>query len=185
MDMLATRFNAFLNVLSVRHFYEDHVVAFDNAILDQHLTLPPSERLNGEAYTRALRVLDPTIAAVTDANTGRRPGTHYLVEHLDVRLRQARDRVWRRPSAAMSDPAASQGSWPRMSELIRHRPALVARISSVIQDELSLPVDSFDMPALKGVLADHLEGRIDATWPLLLLLTFGTWFRRTLATEVA
>ena len=183
MDMLATRFNAFLNVLSVRHFYEDHIVAFDNAILDQHLTLPPSERLNGDAYTRALRVLDPAIAAVTDANTGRRPGTHYLVEHLDVRLRQARDRVWRRPSAAMGDPAASEGSWPRMGELIRHRPSLVARISSVIQDESSLPVDSFDMPALKEVLADHLEGRVDATWPLLLLLTFGTWFRRTVAAE--
>lgn len=185
MDMLATRFNAFLNVLSIRHFYEDHVVAFDNAILDQHLALPPAERVNGDAYMRALRVLDPGIAAVTDANTGVAPGTHYLVEHLAVRFGRARDRVRRRPAAVSEDPAASQGSWPRMGELIRHRPTLAARVSSVVQDESSLPADSFDMPALKEVLTDHVEGRIDATWPLLLLLTFGTWYRRTVAMDAA
>ena len=185
MDMLGTRFNAFLNVLSIRHFYEDHIVAFDNAILDQHVGLPPAERLNGDAYTRALRMLDPDIAAVTDANTGLRPGTHYLVEHVNVRFRQARDRIRRRSAAAPADPAASDGSWPRMGELIRHRPSLATRIERVIQDEASLPVDSLDMPALKEVLTDHLEGRIDATWPLLLLLTFGTWYRRTVAMEAA
>jgi asparagine synthase (glutamine-hydrolysing) len=183
MDMLATRFNAFLNVLSIRHFYRDYAVALDNALLDQHLSLPPQLRLDARVYKRALGLLDPSILSVADANTGLRPGTHYLVEHLHVRVRHAMGRVRRRSSAPPADPSVTEGSWPRMDELIRHRPSLAGRIAAVIQDDASLPVDLFDVPALKGVLADHLEGRIDATWPLLLLLTFGTWFRTTVTTE--
>jgi hypothetical protein len=35
------------------------------------------------------------------------------------------------------------------------------------------------------MLADHVAGRADATWPLLLTLSFGTWYRRTITAEAA
>ena len=181
MNMLATRFNAFLNVLSVRHFYRDHTVAFDNAVLDQHLDLPSDLRLDGIAYKRALQLLDPAIASVPDANTGLPPRTHYLVEHARMRARLAASRVSRRPLSH----AASQGSWPRMDELIRRRPALAGRIADVIGDDAALPGDLFYIPEMKAVLAEHLAGRTDATWPLLLALSFGTWYRRTVTAEAA
>ena len=76
MNMLATRFNAFLNVLSIRHFYRDYTVAFDNAVLDRHLDLPSELRLDGIVYKRALHLLDPALAAVPYANTGLPPRTH-------------------------------------------------------------------------------------------------------------
>jgi len=181
MNMLATRFNAFLNVLSIRHFYRDYTVAFDNAVLERHLDLPSALRLDGIVYKRALQLLDPTLASVPDANTGLPPRTHYLVEHARSRVRLAASRVSRRPV----NLAASQGSWPRMDELIRRRPSLGGRIADVIGDDAALPGDLLDIPSLKAVLADHLAGRADATWPLLLTLSFGTWYRRTVTAEAA
>lgn len=181
MNMLATRFNAFLNVLSVRHFYRDYTVAFDNAVLDRHLDLPSELRLDGIVYKRALHLLDPALAAVPDANTGLPPRTHYLVEHARLRARLAASRVIRRPLAV----AASEGSWPRMDELIRRRPSLAGRTADVIGDDAALPGDLLDIQALKAVLADHVAGRADATWPLLLTLSFGTWYRRTITAETA
>lgn len=175
MYMLATRFNAFLNVLSIRHFYRDYTVAFDNAVLERHLDLPSALRLDGIVYKRALHLLDPTIASVPDANTGLPPRTHYLVEHARTRARLAASRVSGRLAGNL---AASQGSWPRMDELIR-RPSLAGRIADVIGDDAALPGDLLDIGGLKGVLADHLAGRADATWLLLLTLSFGTWYRRT------
>jgi hypothetical protein len=181
MNMLATRFNAFLNVLSVRHFYRDYTVAFDNAVLDRHLDLPSEQRLDGIVYKRALHLLDPALAAVPDANTGLPPRTHYLVEHARLRARLAASRMSRRPMAV----AASEGSWPRMEELIRRRSSLAGRIADVIGDDAALPGDLLDIQGLKAVLADHVAGRADATWPLLLTLSFGTWYRRTITAEAA
>ena len=181
MNMLATRFNAFLNVLSIRHFYRDYTVAFDNAVLDRHLDLPSALRLDGIVYKRALQLLDPAIASVPDANTSLPPRTHYLVEHARMRARLAASRVSRRPL----NHAASQGSWPRMDELIRRRPALAERIADVIGDDAALPGDLLDIQGLKAALAEHLAGRADATWPLLLTLSFGTWYRRTVTAEAA
>jgi hypothetical protein len=182
MNMLATRFNAFLNVLSIRHFYRDHTVAFDNEVLERHLDLPSALRLDGIVYKRALHLLDPAIASVPDANTGLPPRTHYLVEHARTRARLAASRVSGRPAGDLAGP---QGSWPRMDELIRRRPSLAGRIADVIGDDAGLPGDLLDIPSLKAVLADHLAGRADATWPLLLTLSFGTWYRRTVTAEAA
>lgn len=180
MNMLATRFNAFLNVLSIRHFYRDYIVAFDNDVLERHLELPSALRLDGIVYKRALHLLDPTLASVPDSNTGLSPRTHYLVEHASRRIRLATTRVIRRRAA---DPLASEGSWPRMDELIRRRPSLAGRIADVIGDDAALPGDLLDIGNLKAVLADHLAGRVDATWPLLLTLSFGTWYKRTVTRE--
>jgi hypothetical protein len=68
-----------------------------------------------------------------------------------------------------------------MGELIRRRPALLGRIADTIADDAAVPGDVFDVPYLKTLLGDHLERRVDATWPLLLVLTVGTWHRANVA----
>jgi asparagine synthetase B (glutamine-hydrolysing) len=181
MNMMATRFGAFLNVLSIRHFYRDITVSLDNEILDQHLGIPPRLRLDARVYKRALARLDPGMYRIPDANTGFPPDTHYLVEHLGLRARRLLGRVGVRRQSPPPDPAYTQGSWPSMGELIRRRPSLSTRLAETFADDSAVPGEIFDVPFLKGLLADHLERRVDATWPLLVVATVGTWLRTTLA----
>jgi hypothetical protein len=178
MNMMATRFVAFLNVLSIRHFYRDRTVSLDNEILDQHLGIPPRLRLDARVYKLALARLDPGMCRIPDANTGFPPDTHYLVEHLGLRARRLLGRIGESPPP---DRAYTQGSWPNMGELIRQRPALSTRLADTFADDSAVPGDIFDVPYLKGLLADHLERRVNATWPLLVVATVGTWLRTTLA----
>lgn len=185
MNMMATRFPAFLNVLSIRHFYRDRAVALDNDILDQHSRIPPRLRLDARVYKRALARLDPQMARIPDANTGFAPDTHYLVEHAGRRARQVLSRLGLRREPRPPDPAFTQGSWPSMGELIRRRPALSERLTRAFADDGVLPSSLFDVPALHGLLADHQARRIDATWPLLVTATVATWLRATLARRPA
>lgn len=181
MNMLATRFAAYLNVLGIRHYFRDLTISLDNEVLDQHLTIPPRLRMDGRIYRRALALLAPDIYRIPDANTGFPPGTHYLVEHALGGARRLARRLGVGAKAALPDPTFTHGSWPNMSELIRRRPALLNRIADTIGDDNALPGDVFDVPYLKKLLGDHLERRVDATWPLLLLLTAGTWHRTHVA----
>ncbi|HKZ05062.1 MAG TPA: asparagine synthase-related protein [Methylomirabilota bacterium] len=181
MHMMATRFPAFLNVLSIRHFYRDRAVALDNEIVDQHLRIPPRLRLDARVYKRALGRLDPQLLRIRDANTGFAPDTHYLIEHLGRRARQALGRLGLRREPGPPDPAFTQGSWPNMGELIRQRPALGERLGRAFADDGVLPGALFDVPAVQGLLADHQARRVDAAWPLLVLATVATWLRATLS----
>ena len=185
MSMMATRFPAFLNVLSIRHFYRDRAVALDNEIVDQHLRIPPRLRLDARVYKRALGRLDPRMLRIRDANTGFPPDTHFLVEHVGRRARRVLGRLGLRPEPAPPDPAFTQGSWPSMGELIRRRPALGERLTRAFADDGALPATLFDVPAVQALLADHQARRVDATWPLLVLATVATWLRATLSRRSA
>ena len=181
MNMLATRFAAYLNVLGIRHYFRDLTISLDNEILDQHLTIPARLRMDGRIYRRALALIAPDIYRIPDANTGFSPGTHYLVEHVLGGARRLAGRLGIRARPALPDPTFTHGSWPNMGELIRRRPALLNRIADTIGDDNAVPGDVFDVPYLKKLLGDHLERRVDATWPLLLVLTAGTWHRSHVA----
>jgi hypothetical protein len=181
MNMLATRFGAYLNVLSIRHFFRDCTISLRNGILEEHLTIPPRFRLDARVYKRALAILDPGMCRIPDANTGFRPDMHYLTEHVLGRARRLLGGHVDSPAGPAPDPTYTQGSWPNMGELIRQRPVLIARIAETIADDSAIPGDVFDVPYLKGLLADHLERRVEATWPLLVVLTVGTWIRANLA----
>jgi asparagine synthase (glutamine-hydrolysing) len=181
MSMLATRFPAYLNVLGIRHYFRDLTISLDNEVLDQHLTIPPRLRMDGRVYRRALALLAPDIYRIPDANTGFAPGTHYLVEHALGGARRLAGRLGVGTRTAPPDPTFTHGSWPNMGELIRRRPVLVNRIADTIGDDNAIPGDVFDVPFLKKLLGDHVERRVDATWPLLLVLTAGTWHRAYVA----
>ena len=177
MNMMSTRVPHFLNVLSIRHFFRDRTPAFDNAVLDQYLRIPPRLRNDSYIYRRALALLAPEMLAIRDANTGLRPDTHYLVEHLHHRVRSLGERLGLRRPAALPDSTFTERSWPNMGELIRRRPALHQRIADVITDPAALSPDLFDTEVLRQMLDAHLDRRAENTYLLLLILTFGVWFR--------
>jgi hypothetical protein len=179
--MMFGRFPAYLNVLSIRHFFEDRVLAVDNALLDAIVATPPRLRLDGLAYRAALRRLAPDLWRIPDGNVGMRPGTHHLVLYARDRARELRRRagLYRPPS--LPDPAFTERSWPNMAEMIRHRTALAERMAKTLADPDALPPDLFDSAAVARLLEAHLAGEANHAWLLLLLLTFGTWHRRHLA----
>jgi asparagine synthetase B (glutamine-hydrolysing) len=185
MNMMATRVPQFLNVLSIRHFFRDRTPAFDNAILDEYLRIPPRLRNDSHIYRRALALVAPEMLAIADANTGLPPDTHYLVEHLHHRARLLAERLGVRRTPPLADPTFTERSWPNMGELIRCRPPIHRRIVEVIADPAALPPDLFHAETLRGMLGAHLDRRADHTYLLLLVLTFGLWFRRTFASGTA
>jgi hypothetical protein len=179
--MMLGRFPAYLNVLSIRHFFEDRVLATDNALLDAIVATPPRLRLDGLAYRGALRRLAPDLWRIADGNTGMPPGTHPLLLYARDRGRDLRRRAGIRDPRPLPDPAFTERSWPNMVEVIRRRPALAERMAKTIADPDALPPDLFDSAAVARLLEAHLAGRANHAWLLLLLLTFGTWHRRHLA----
>jgi hypothetical protein len=151
--MMLGRFPAYLNVLSIRHFFEDRVLAIDNALLDAIVATPPRLRLDGLAYRAALRRLAPDLWRIPDGNIGMRPGTHPLVLYARDRGRDLRRRagLYRPPS--LPDPAFTERSWPNMVELIRQRPLLAERMAKILADPDALPPDLFDSAAVARLLA--------------------------------
>jgi hypothetical protein len=180
-NMLMGRNHAYLNVLSIRHFFDDRLLMTDNALLDAAIAAPPRLRVNGVSYRAAMRRIAPDLWRIPDGNTGMPPDTSALVLHARDRVRELRRRLGggngMRP---LPDPAFTERSWPNMTELLRHRPALAERLAKTIADPDALPPELFDSAAMTRLLEAHLAGRANHVWLLLLLLTFGTWHRRHL-----
>lgn len=178
LRMMFARAQHFLNLLGIRNFFTERTIVFDNNILDEVLRIPPTLRLNGYIYKKALKLLQPKLFAIPDANTGLFPGRHFVIQHLRERAEAVATRFGLRRAAISTHPAFSQGSWPNMGELIRHNPKLRQRLFDLLDEENALSPDIFDITYIKNILRLHIAGSRDSTWVLLLLLTFGTWFRR-------
>jgi asparagine synthase (glutamine-hydrolysing) len=180
--MLLSRHTAYLNVLSIRHFFEDRVLLIDNALFDAAIGTPPRLRVDGDAYRGAMRRLAPDLWRIPDGNTGMPPDTHVLVLHARDRTRELRRRLGLGGGPpALPDPAFTDESWPNLVELLRHRPVLAERLAKTLADPAALPPDLIDSAAAMRLLKAHLAGQANHAWLLLLLLTFGNWHRRNLA----
>jgi hypothetical protein len=184
MNMMAMALPHFLNVLCVRHFFRDRTPAFDNDVLDAYLAAPPRLRLDGQLYLAALRRLAQEMLAIPDANTGLRPNTHYVVQHLHHRARFISERIGLRRPSASTDPIFTERSWPNMAEVVRRRATVGGRLAELLTDEEALPPDLFDVHAIRAMLEAHQARRADFTYLLLLILTFAVWHRRTVRSEV-
>jgi hypothetical protein len=178
MKMMFARAQGFLNLLGIRNFFTERTIVFDNSILDEVLRIPPTLRLNGNIYKKALKLLHPGVFAIPDANTGFVPGKHFVFQHLCTRADAMATKFGLKRTPANAHPAHSACSWPNMGELIRHNPKLRQQLFELLDDENALSPDVFDTKYISDILRLHMAGSRDSTWVLLLLLTFGTWFRR-------
>ena len=179
--MMFGRFTAYLNVLSIRHFFEDRVLGVDNALLDAIVAIPPRLRVDGLAY-RARCGGSPPISGAFPTGTpacGRTRTTSPSTRSIASASCATASASSTRPRT--TDPAAADRSWPNLAALIRHRPLLADRLAKTLADPDALPPDLFDSAAVTRLLEAHLSGEANHAWLLFLLLTFGTWHRRHLA----
>jgi hypothetical protein len=74
-------------------------------------------------------------------------------------------------------PFDTQGSWPKMSELIRHNEKLSQLIWDIIQDEQCIDSRIFNKSTLVDMFDKHKKYQNDFTWFFYLILTFGIWYK--------
>ena len=175
-----SRYPSFLNDMHLRAFMNPcSAVLFDNDLLDLHLRMPPDMKSNSRVWNKALAQLNPEIAAIPDANTGLSPGVNQFLGWMITRYKRTTEKLNRflRPNLA-AHPSYVQGSWPNFARLIRHNQKMKKLISKTIKDPECLNPDIFNIRKIEGIFRDHMNGKSNHKFFLLLLLTFGTWYKK-------
>jgi asparagine synthase (glutamine-hydrolysing) len=147
----------------------------DNDILDLHLKMPPSMRATTRIWNKALERLSPEIAAIPDANTGLSPVVNPVIGYLYTRYRKTKEKLVRllRPGK-VAHPSHVEGSWPNFARLIRHNKKLSDRLYKTINDPKCLDPDIFNIEQINEMFADHMSGKANHKFFLLLILTYGS-----------
>jgi asparagine synthase (glutamine-hydrolysing) len=168
----------FGNVLSVRTWIDDRVVALDFDLLDAALRLRPEWRLPPFAYKLALQqILPEELAKLPHAGSGRRPsridrGLGLLI----VRRALRRARIWPRP--ATQHAMGTQGSWPNYEAMVRHHPPLRDRLKSLPGSDALGACEMLDRSGLERVIDANIEGRQRNTKLMFNLLMLESWIRQ-------
>ena len=101
----------FTNLSSMATVAEQRTIAFDNDIFNLYLSLPKSHRIDGKIARKALKILNPHLAAIPTANTNQRPDHSPLARDARKFLRLVRDQMGPLRSNYVS-PTAEQRTWP-------------------------------------------------------------------------
>ncbi len=173
----AFKFPGYLYVLQDRAYMEERAVAFDNDLLETAFMTPLHYKVNGKLVRSALIKMSLELAMIPNANTG-------LPASLPVWLEAAmqmgintinKDLLKGTPPPK---PYFTNGSWPNFDELIRYNPNLQNIIRDTIEDRECLDDSMFNIEEVRRMLKDHIDHQRNCHEPLLVLLTFGRWFKR-------
>jgi asparagine synthase (glutamine-hydrolysing) len=168
------RTDAFANITCLRPALEYRSMCFDPQLLELALAMPVQLRMNGRALHGALRRLSPRLYAIPYANTGLRLDAPAWLGWSWRACREAERLALRRLGIGRRWQTAE--SWPNRSELLR-TPPLRDVLESTLADDRALPTELFDRAQVDRLQREHLSGRWNHMRTLLLLLTFGRWFR--------
>lgn len=163
----------FLNQLCIKNFMNERTIAFDNDLFNMHLEIPYRLRF-GMVYKKALKRLNLKLAKIPYANTGLSP---LIPEPLELGIMLGNKIIQRLWSPKLPHPFYTQGSWPNMAELIRHNNKMQKLIWDVINDGKCLNTDIFNRSVLIEIFNKHLKNQGDYIWFLILILTFGIWYK--------
>jgi asparagine synthase (glutamine-hydrolysing) len=161
--------------LEMRNYMEERTILFDNDLLDVYLKTPPHFRFNSKVYRKVLRNLSPGLADIPNANTGMSPSTHPAIEFAYKYSGIALGKLGLK--SVVPDPTFSQGSWPNIGELIRRNDAMRSHFQNVICDDEAIDSIIFNKTYVKESFDKHISGEIDYTNYLLLILSFGMWYK--------
>ena len=168
----------FLNFLCVRAYMNERTIIFDNDLFDLYLSMPPGFRLKGRVFRKVLRKIAPEFAAILNANTGLRADMPIALEWVLTISRGALRKIHILPRPQLPHPAFTNGSWPKMSELIRYNEKLKQLIWNTIHDEECINPEIFNVKSIETMFERHLKGEREFTALLFLLLTFGRWHKK-------
>ena len=172
-----SRYPSSLFETSIRPFIDERSIVFDNDLLDLHLKMPFKIRATSKTWKKSLAKLDHKITAIPDANTGYSPLIPESLEWGLTLTRRIVNKLHLLKFYQLPHPTHTQGSWPNFDELIRHNERLMKLIRDTIKNPECLDPNIFNIPRIKGMFKEHLDGKNDYTEFLFLLLTFGRWHK--------
>jgi len=174
----ATNIPDYLHVTHSRSYMDERTVAFDNDLLDVYLEIPIKLRMGGKIFKKAIRKIDPKIAAILNANTSLPTTTPVLLEWTIMIAKSIFRKIVPKKKHSLMNPTFTQGSWPNFAELVRRNEKLKRIIGNTIKDPECLNPSIFNVSKIKEMLKEHLIGKNDYTEFLFLLLTFGRWHKK-------
>jgi asparagine synthase (glutamine-hydrolysing) len=175
-----SRHKDFGNVLSIRTWMDDRVVALDFDLVDTALRLRPEWRRPPIAYNLALQqILPKALANLPHAETGTRPsridrGLGLPIVSLRRTLRKAH--IWSR--SADLHPLGTQGSWSNFEAILRHHSAVRDRLRGLPDSEALGACDMFNRHGLRSVINANIEGKQSNTRLMYTLLSLESWIRQ-------
>jgi asparagine synthase (glutamine-hydrolysing) len=162
---------AYLHVSHIRSYIDERTVTFDNDLLNLHLEIPMKLRKDNRIFKKVMKKIDSHIASITNANTGCSPTAPKLIEWGFIAVQYIVNKLLHRPLHAHS-------SWPDYAKLIRENAKLKNIIGETIHDEKCLDPSIFNIQKIEEMFNKHLTNKEDYAEFLLLLLTFGRWYKR-------
>jgi asparagine synthase (glutamine-hydrolysing) len=168
------------NILSIRTWMDDRIVALDFDLIDAALRLKPEWRLPPVVYGLMLRsVLSPELAELPHAATGLVPSwmgrrVPFPVAVMKRVLRRVRS--W--ATSASGHPLGTQRSWPNFDAVLRHHLPMSDRLKQVPDSEAIAACEMFDPNGMRSVIEAHLQGRESNTKLMFILLTLDSWLRQ-------
>lgn len=159
---------------------------YDQRFIDLHLRMPTDVRFGDGLWLSAMRILDPQLSRIKNANSNLRPDASVLIREIVTRWNREKHDIpfiWRlvRNNVARGSirPGGSPKSWPRFDWLIRNNDLIRHQIAEGAQGVCELMRDEVEADAVAKFLGDHLEGQAHNRDALHLLATFWHWWSQT------
>lgn len=184
----------FLFALSIRPYMTERNFICDNGLLDLHFRMPVTVRLNSHVWIQAMKILDPQLAALPDANTGFNATFPSLAFSLISSARATFSTktlipnwipgAWRMRSLFKSKShmksahLGSRGSYPNFDSLIRRDDCLKSLIIDTLTDPECLDPEIFNIDRINQLFEEHIQGRANHRYFLFILLSFGRWHKK-------
>lgn len=150
----------------------------DNPFYDLHLRMPFELRSNGDLWLKVLASINRDIASIPDANTAMSPLAHPFVKWSAARWKRSYEKLSRYLSPTRyGHQSYTQGSWPHYGRLIRHNSALQERLKNMVEDASALDPSIFNIPHIRNMVDNHIQGKGNYHQLLLPLITFGVWHK--------
>jgi len=142
-----SRHYPFTNLSSMASVAEQRTIAFDNDIFNLYLSLPKSHRIDGKIARKALKILNPHLAAIPTANTNQRPDHSPLARDARKFLRLIRDRMGPLRSIYVS-PTAEQRTWPDRGRVFATQKRLINTAMELQTSDALASLNFIDMDRL-------------------------------------
>jgi asparagine synthetase B (glutamine-hydrolysing) len=172
-----SRHYSYPNHASIATFAEQRTVSFDNDLFNLYLSTPHSHRFNGKIEKKALKILNPEIAAIWNANTNL-PVTASCWKQTAYQLMTF---IKHRFVPEKQVPAWKERTWPSRSDALKNQKSLKEAVLSLSASKKLENLDFLDISKLHSDIKQWMSGEnipgISGDF-LQTLLTMGTFLEQ-------
>ena len=168
---------AFTSMMAVRGMLDLRLPAYDNAVIDLYLRMPPAWRVRGRMVQLALRELSREAAHLASANTSLPADLHPWLEFAGVMATGAAHKLGLKRKVPIPGHGHSRGSWVDSGALYQMDEGHRQRFREISDRLDGLALGWLDVDATAACIDDHLAGRASHKKLLRQLLTHDSWVR--------